>query len=338
VHDAAAARLYCPGGQAPWVDDADPAGQKYPAVHVPVHDDVANAAEDPNLPTRHGSHTPAPTRLYEPGGHWMAVADVLPAGQAYPAVQVPLHAGVDSPDVDPKVPAGQAAVQLASAVRGNAPYRPAGHTVHSPAPDRLYRPAGHGDTVALVDPAGHAYPAVQTPLHADVFIAAVAPNCPATHTLQADAPALLNCPAGQVDTLPLVDPAGHAYPAVQTPLHADVFIAAVAPNCPATQALHVDAPELLNCPARQVDTAALVDPAGHLYPALQFPLHADVFIAAVAPNCPAAHALHVDAPELLNCPAGQVDTAALVDPAGHLYPAVQFPLHADVFIAAVAPN
>ena len=128
MHTAAAARLYCPGGQAPWVDDVDPAGQKYPAVHVPVHTDDDSAAEAPNLPPGHGSHAPAPTRLYEPGGHWVAVADVLPAGQAYPAVQFPLHADVDSPDAEPKVPAGQAAVQLALVIRDNAPYRPAAHT------------------------------------------------------------------------------------------------------------------------------------------------------------------------------------------------------------------
>ncbi len=209
MHDAAAARLYCPGGHVPWVADADPIGQKYPAVHVPVHADETNAAEAPNLPSAHGSHTPAPAKLYVPGGHWTAVADVLPAGHAYPAVQFPLQAGVDSPDAEPKVPTGQAAVQLALAIRGNAPNRPAGHTVHDPAPERLYRPAGHGDTVAMVDPAGHAYPAVQFPLHTDEFIAAVAPNCPTAQAVHVDAPALLNCPAAQVDTVALMDPAGH---------------------------------------------------------------------------------------------------------------------------------
>ncbi len=105
---------------------------------------------------------------------------------------------------------------------------------------------------------------MQFPLHAVVFIAEVAPNCPAAHTLHVDAPALLNHPAGQVATVALVAPAGHAYPAVQTPLHADVFIAEVAPNRPAAHTMHDDAPELLNCPAAQVDTVALVDPVGHV--------------------------------------------------------------------------
>ncbi len=253
----------------PWVADDDPGGQKYPAVHVPVHTDKTNAAEAPNLPPGHGSHAPAPARLYVPAGHWTAVADVLPAGHAYPAVQFPLHADVDRPDAEPNVPAGQAAVQLALAIRGNAPYRPAAHKVHNPAPERLYRPAGHGDST--VDPAGHAYPAVQFPLHADVFIAAVAPNCPTAQAVHVDAPALLNCPAAQVDTVAFVDLAGHVYPAVQFPLHADVFIAAVAPKSPAAQTVQtcwpeesITKPAMLKVPAGHFDTVALVDPAGHV--------------------------------------------------------------------------
>ncbi len=183
MHDAAAARLYCPGGHVPWVADADPGGQKYPAVHVPEHADDGKAAEAPNLPSGHSSHAPAPPRLYEPGGHCTAVDDVLPAGHACPEVQFPLQANEDSPAEDPKVPAGQAAVQLALVIRGEAPNRPATHMLHSPAPERLYCPAGHGDVVALVDPAGHAYPAVQFPLHADVFIVGVAPYRPAAHAV-----------------------------------------------------------------------------------------------------------------------------------------------------------
>ncbi len=133
---------------------------------------------------------------------------------------------------------------------------------------------------------------MQSPLHADVFIAGVAPYRPAVHALHVDAPELLNCPAGQVDTVALVDPAGHVYPAVQTPLHADVFIAAVAPNRPAAHTLHNPARESLNCPKGHTDAVPLVDPAGHAYPAVQSPLHADVFIAGVAPYSPAAHAVH----------------------------------------------
>ncbi len=103
---------------------------------------------------------------------------------------------------------------------------------------------------------------------------------------------------------------------MQAPLHADVFIAAEAPNRPAAHTMHDDAPELLYCPAGHGDST--VDPAGHAYPAVQFPLHADVFIAAEAPNRPAAHTMHDDAPALLYCPAAQVDTVALVDPVGHV--------------------
>ncbi len=183
VHDTAAARLYCPGGHVNWVVDADPAGQKYPAVHVPVHTDDVNAAMAPNLPPGHGSHTPAPARLYEPGWHWTAVADVLPAGHAYPAMQFPLHADVSSPDAEPKVPAGQAAVHADVFIAAVAPYRPATHALHVDAPELLNCPKGHTDAVPLVDPAGHAYPAVQSPLHADVFIAGVAPYSPAAHAV-----------------------------------------------------------------------------------------------------------------------------------------------------------
>jgi hypothetical protein len=65
----------------------------------------------------------------------------------------------------------------------------------------------------------------------------------------------------------------------------------------------------------------LVDPAGHAYPALQFPLHAAVDCAVVPPYRPAAHAVHVPDPPRLYCPAGHGAAVALVDPATHTYPA-----------------
>ena len=60
----------------------------------------------------------------------------------------------------------------------------------------------------------------------------------------------------------LVDPAAHAYPAVQLPLHADDDRPAVAPNVPGGHAA--------------------------VQPALDRP--------AVAPYVPAGHALHIPAP------------------------------------------
>ena len=91
-----------------------------------------------------------PLTLNVPTAHTTAVADVLPAAHAYPAVQLPLHDAVVSPGV--------------------APYRPAPHAVHTAAPPKLYVPAGHRYAVALVDPAGHAYPGAQAPEHAMVVI------------------------------------------------------------------------------------------------------------------------------------------------------------------------
>jgi hypothetical protein len=55
------------------------------------------------------------------------------------------------------------------------PKVPAGHSEHTAAPPVEYRPGMHGDTVATVDPAGHAYPALQSPLHAAVVSASPAP-------------------------------------------------------------------------------------------------------------------------------------------------------------------
>jgi hypothetical protein len=53
--------------------------------------------------------------------------------------------------------------------------------VHSGAAGREYVPAGHSCAVALVDPAGHAYPAVQLPEQAAVVRPEVSPYVPAGH-------------------------------------------------------------------------------------------------------------------------------------------------------------
>jgi hypothetical protein len=63
-----------------------------------------------------------------------------------------------------------------------APYRPAGHGVQVPAPLKLYWPAGHKTAVALVLPAGQAYPAVHdTPEHVGAVRPVELPYCPALH-------------------------------------------------------------------------------------------------------------------------------------------------------------
>jgi hypothetical protein len=70
--------------------------------------------------------------------------------------------------------------------------------------------------------------------------------------------------------------------------------------------LHDAAPATLNLPATQMAAAgvALIEPAGHAYPALQL--------------------LHAAAPDTLNVPAPHINTVPLVAPAaGHAKPAVQ---------------
>ncbi len=81
--------------------------------------------------------------------------------------------------------------------------------MHVPAVGRLYRPAGQMDGVAVVDPSGHEYPAVQVPLQAD-DLAVVLLKVPAAHGVHTAAPARLNVPAGQTDAVVLADPAGQA--------------------------------------------------------------------------------------------------------------------------------
>ncbi len=84
-----------------------------------------------------------------------------PAGQAYPATQLPLHTADVKPVLAPKLPAG--------------------HGVQDPAPAREYCPAGQMDAVGDVDPATHAYPAVQLPEQDAVVRPVEAPYVPAGH-------------------------------------------------------------------------------------------------------------------------------------------------------------
>jgi hypothetical protein len=81
---------------------------------------------------------------------------VDPAGQAYPGVHSPEHAAVVRPGVEPKVPPGQ--------------------STHAAAPASEYRPTVHRVAVALMDPAGQAYPGVHVPVHVDSVSPVVAPK------------------------------------------------------------------------------------------------------------------------------------------------------------------
>ena len=162
------------------------------------------------------------------------------------------------------------------------PYRPALQLVQTPAPPTLNLPSGHIAAVALVDPATHAYPAAQLPLHAADGRPAVAPYVPAGHALHTPAPLKLYCPAGHTTAVAFVDPATHAYPALQLPLH------------PA-----LDRP-----------------PTKPYRPAGQGPLHAAVVNADVKPNKPATQSVQNPAPAMEYLPAGHTTAEALVLPMG----------------------
>jgi hypothetical protein len=104
---------------------------------------------------------------------------------------------------------------------GVVPKRPAGHPVHAGAPPRLNCPAGHRAAVADVDPATHAYPAVQYPVHRAEARPVVAPYVPAGHLVHAAALAVLYCPTGHTvgDPVPPEhwEPAGQAAHAAAPP-------------------------------------------------------------------------------------------------------------------------
>jgi hypothetical protein len=58
--------------------------------------------------------------------------------------------------------------------------------MHTLAPNKLYRPAGHmlAGVLDAVDAAGQAYPAAQSPLHVDTDRPCVLPNLPAGQSEQ----------------------------------------------------------------------------------------------------------------------------------------------------------
>jgi hypothetical protein len=190
-------------------------------------------------------HTPAPPTLNFPTRHTTAVELVDPVTQKYPAVQLPLHAADGRPAV--------------------APYVPAGHALHNPAPLKLYWPTTHITAVAFVDPATQACPALQLPLHPALDRPAVAPYVPAGHgaVQEADAragvapyrpalqfvhtpdPATLYLPVGHTDAVGDVDPATQKYPALQLPLQPAVVMPDTPPYRPALQFVHTPTPPTL---------------------------------------------------------------------------------------------
>jgi hypothetical protein len=83
---------------------------------------AATATAPLYLPAAQAVHDAALPTLKVPPGHCTAVGLVLPSGQAYPALQLPLQAGESRPSRAPNVPPGHKAVQPASVSPGLAPY------------------------------------------------------------------------------------------------------------------------------------------------------------------------------------------------------------------------
>ena len=136
-----------------------PGGQKKPAGHAAEHNDVLRPGCDPKRPASHG----------------------------------PEHSGEDRAGADPKRPGGQGAVHVGDVRAAVPPYKPTEQAAHTLHPDCEYRPGGHTAAVALVEPAGHAYPAAHGPSHWVEVIPLTDPYQPAAHSpLQptADSPLL----------------------------------------------------------------------------------------------------------------------------------------------------
>jgi hypothetical protein len=221
--------------------------------------------------------------------------------------------------------------------------------MHTPAPASENLPAEQMDAVAITDPATHANPALQFPLHAGADRPAKAPNRPGAHaavhaaivspvvfpnrpagqSTHTPAPNRLYQPTGQMAAVALVEPATQRYPAVQFPLHAAFVRPCTLPNTPAGQSMHAAAPDRLYWPTGQAvhtpapaalydpaghtNVVGTADPAGHACPAVQLLLQALVRAVALL-HVPAVQLVHVSARAGLYRPAGQMDAVALAEP------------------------
>jgi hypothetical protein len=206
----------------------------------------------------------------------------------------------------------------------------------------------------LVEPARHAYPALQLlqlvaatseyvpaghkPEHSGDGEAVVAPNVPAGHAVQFTAPALLNRPAGQapVDGVALMEASTHMYPAAHGPEHDRVPTDEVLPKRPEGHAVHSAAPPSENVPTGQgVPDGDVDDGVLHAKPGAA--VHGEHVAAAAVEKDPGLHAtavplgdpaahakpatqsLHPTAPAAANLPGGHsaVTGVADVEPAAH---------------------
>ena len=98
-------------------------------------------------------------------------------------------------------------MQLASSRAAVAPNRPAGHAMGPTAPEGQYVPGWHSEVQ------GPAWPTVLA-------------NVPGTQGEQTAAPGELYLPAVHCTAVGDVEPAGHAKPAVQLPVHVAVDVPA----------------------------------------------------------------------------------------------------------------
>jgi len=243
---------------------------------------AATAPKDvPYTPAGQSVQEPAPARLYCPAPHRTDVLFVEPAGQEYPALQASVHVLTEEPPA-PKRPASHGPVQVEVERPALLPNRPGSQLEQDTAPEPLYCPAGHWVTVGDVDPAGHVYPAVQSPVHDAVVRPVVEPYLPAGQLVQVALPPVLYCPATQIDCVEIEEPVGQKYPGLQSP----VQLLEVAPGFPYLPAVH--------CPLHAAVVRPVVEP--------KVPPGQGGHDPAAAPvlNVPTAHAVQDEAPAPLN--------------------------------------
>jgi hypothetical protein len=196
--------------------------------------------------------------------------------------------------------------------------------------------------VELVDPAGHACPALHSPKQA---LAEVAPTAllkrPLGQSWHPATPPVLYLPAPHTRARAVVDPGGHSWPASHSPEQSAVVSPGVPPHLPIPhsthaaalpapapalyrppgQSSHADDPWVLNCPAPHTAILARTEPGGQNHPAAHSPLHSLDDSPTSAPNRPGGHTLHSTAPDKLYFPvghtAGSPPSFPQKDPARH---------------------
>jgi hypothetical protein len=99
-------------------------------------------------------------------------------------------------------------VQPALANSVDSPYTPPGQGVQAAAPASEYVPGAQATAVALVEPRGHAYPALQGPEQFDEVRPKVEPYRPPGQLLHVDALPVEYLPGSQYAAADDTDPAG----------------------------------------------------------------------------------------------------------------------------------